>query len=342
MTPKNPTPNQPYERGPWHDRFFRSHFKSPEQIRSLLQLAFTPSQLALFDLNTLTVEPNSQVDPETLTEALTDLRCQLRLKNASSVAVSIIVDHKSNKDSKLFRQLLKYVSTGYTNDADAVLPVVIYHGWKNWKKDKNFHAFEHEALPGEFLSEFGNKLVNFEAIFVNLQIAEQAGELEALRLKERLVLEVLVQVWGADENSYVRWLKAGRELESLAEGKSFARGSFAYLMKIRPQIKISKLRQALSSTMPGDQRMQELAKQWEGEYPDSCLEWKDVGIKEGILQGKQEGIALGKEEGIVEGIRQRQIEVAKRMIQEGDSDERIHRITDLDLEEIAQLKTESD
>ncbi len=322
MTPKNPTPSQPYERGPWHDRFFRSHFKSPEQIRSLLQLAFTPSQLALFDLNTLTVEPNSQVDPETLTEALTDLRCQLRLKNASSVAVSIIIDHKSNKESKLFRQLLKYVSTGYTNDADAVLPVVIYHGWK---KDKNFHAFEHEALPGEFLSEFGNKLVNFEAIFVNLQIAEQVGELEALRLKERLVLEVLLQVWDADENSYVRWLKVGRELESLAEGKSFARGSFAYLMKIRPQIKISKLRQALSSTMPGDQRMQELAKQWEGEYPDSCLEWKDVGIKEGI----------------VEGIRQRQIEVARRMIQEGDSDERIHRITDLDLEEIAQLKTES-
>ncbi len=94
---------------------------------------------------------------------------------------------------------------------------------------------------------------------MNLQVAEQAGELEALRLKERLVLEVLLQVWDADEKSYVHWLKAGRELESLAEGKSFARGSFAYLMKIRPQIKISKLRQALSSTMPGDQRMQELA-----------------------------------------------------------------------------------
>ncbi len=47
--------------GPWHSNFFGANFKHPESAEALLRLALTPSQLALFDLDSLTVESNTLV-----------------------------------------------------------------------------------------------------------------------------------------------------------------------------------------------------------------------------------------------------------------------------------------
>ncbi len=156
-------------RGPWHDRYFRSNFQHPQRILSLLQLALTPQQLSVFDLDSLQVMGDSSVDDHELIESVFDLKCQVRLHNQEHVMISFIVDHKSHTDSRVFRQLLRYIAVEYQRGVSAVVPIVIYHGQVAWYKKKTFHAFEHAKLPGEFLNKFKHHLVNFEAVFVNLR-----------------------------------------------------------------------------------------------------------------------------------------------------------------------------
>ncbi len=167
-------------RGPWHDRYFKSNFHHPQQILSLLQLALSPQQLAVLDLDTLQVVGEHAVDDHELIESVSDLKCQVRLNNQEQVMISFIVDHKSHTDSQVFRQLLRYIAVEYHRGVAAVVPIVIYHGHSAWRKDKTFEAFEHAKLPGEFVHKFKHHLLNFEAVFVNVRELWQKGELTKL------------------------------------------------------------------------------------------------------------------------------------------------------------------
>jgi len=62
------------------------------------------------------------------------------------------------------------------------------------------------------------------------------------------------------------------------------------------------------------------------------------GREEGRAVGREEGRAEGRAEGLAEGERQKAIEIAREMLAEGDSPERVARLTKLSLEEIEKLK----
>lgn len=65
--------------------------------------------------------------------------------------------------------------------------------------------------------------------------------------------------------------------------------------------------------------------------------WKEEGIEIGILDGvkigKQEGIKLGKAEGKTE----EKVEIAKAMLLDGDTVEKVAKITGLSIDEIQKL-----
>jgi predicted transposase/invertase (TIGR01784 family) len=65
--------------------------------------------------------------------------------------------------------------------------------------------------------------------------------------------------------------------------------------------------------------------------------WKEEGIEIGILDGvkigKQEGIKLGK----VEGKTEEKVEIAKAMLLDGDTVEKVAKITGLSIDEIQKL-----
>ena len=62
------------------------------------------------------------------------------------------------------------------------------------------------------------------------------------------------------------------------------------------------------------------------------------GTEEGLKQGKEEGLKQGKEEGIEHGKKQKQKEIAKRMLSKGINIEEIIELTELSKEEIEKLK----
>ncbi|PTQ55294.1 MAG: Signal transduction histidine kinase [Candidatus Carbobacillus altaicus] len=74
----------------------------------------------------------------------------------------------------------------------------------------------------------------------------------------------------------------------------------------------------------------------------AVIEARDRGFAEGRAEGqavgREEGRAEGRAEGLAEGERQKAIEIAKEMLAEGDSVERVARLTKLSLEEVEKLK----
>ena len=94
---------------PWHDRYFKSNFQTPEQVCALLQLVFNPLLLALFDLDTLRMRANSTSKPGSLTEFVSDLLVSVQLKDGDEVGIHLLFEHKSAPDRRLMFQLVRYM-----------------------------------------------------------------------------------------------------------------------------------------------------------------------------------------------------------------------------------------
>jgi predicted transposase/invertase (TIGR01784 family) len=70
---------------------------------------------------------------------------------------------------------------------------------------------------------------------------------------------------------------------------------------------------------------------------EGLAEGRAEGLAEGRSEGLAEGRAEGRAEGLTEGHAEAQFEIARRMKELGDSDERVHAITNLPLETIKSL-----
>ena len=318
--------NQPVKRGPRHDRFFKSHFETPEQIKSLLTVALTAAQLKLFDLSSITVRKSALPDAVELQEHLSDLIVEVRLKRGNPVVISILIEHKSGQDRKLMRQLLVYMARLYDKSTSVVLPITIYHGHSRWRREKSFHRFEHAELPRSFLTAFKEYLIDFKTIFVNLRNKQVRQRVAELPLKERLALQVMADIWEADANRFASWLVQCRSLPEKERADSI--GSIhKYFAQTHESITISQVNRALQTKRSGAKTMQdrqlidEIIKEWNGVIPQS--------YGEAYSQGEEKGI------------RQTTYDFAQRMIQDGVPDSDVQRYTRLSLEDIEKLRNGS-
>ena len=314
--------NQPVKLGPRHDRFFKSHFETPEQIESLLTVALTAAQLKLFDLSSITVRKSALPDAVELQEHLSDLIVEVRLKRGNPVVIGILIEHKSGQDRDLMRQLLVYMARLYDKSTPVVLPITIYHGHSRWRREKSFHRFEHAGLPRSFLTAFKEYLIDFKTIFVNLRNKQVRQRVAELPLKERLALQVMADIWEADANRFASWLVQCRSLPEKERADSI--GSIhKYFAQIHESITISQVNRALQTKRSGAKTMQdrqlidEIIKEWNGVLPQSYGE------------------------AYSQGIRQTTYKFAQRMIQDGVPDSDVQRYTQLPLEEIEKLRNGS-
>ena len=334
--------NQPVKRGPRHDRFFKSHFETPEQIKLLLTVALTAAQLKLFDLSSITVRKSALPDAVELQEHLSDLIVEVRLKRGNPVVIGSLIEHKSGQDSDLMRQLLVYMARLYDKSTPVVLPITIYHGHSRWRREKSFHRFEHAGLPRSFLTAFKEYLIDFKTIFVNLRNKQVRQRVAELPLKERLALQVMADIWEADANRFASWLVQCRSLPEKERADSI--GSIRkYFAQTLESITISQVNRALQTKRSGAKTMQdrqlidEIIKEWNGVIPQSYGEAYSQGEEKGKREGKEEGIKEGEEK----GIRQTTYDFAQRMIQDGAPDSDVQRYTRLSWEDIEKLRNGS-
>ncbi len=313
--------------GPWHYHFFGTHFETPEQIRPLLWFILATYRRDLLDLDSITVRKGNLPDAAELKEYLSDLIVDIPLKSGERVVISVLIEHKSGADPGLMRQLLTYMARLYAKDALAVLPVTIYHGRLQWKREKTFHAFQHEGLPGEFLDAFGDYLIDFRTIFVNLGDEEVRRRMAELPLRERLALQAMADIWEADQDTYSDWMEQTAPLPK-SEREDFIRSYHKYFTNTHRSVTMGELEQALQTkrsgarTMPEREQLEEIMRQWKGVMPQSVAEAEARGNKIGEERGAHKAAC----------------EMAERLIRDGKSDLEVQRYTKLSTEEIEQMR----
>ena len=320
--PSHP-PEKRRTRSTWHNDFFSGHFRTRESVSSLLQLALSPEELELFDLDTVRVESGNLTDAASLRGIHSELVASVRLKDGEQLTVSVVVEHKSYPYSQVMSQILWYVARLYKDGARVVLPILIYHGRKPWRRKKSFHAFQHASLPGEFMACFSQRLVDFEAIELSLREPGMEGRLSELPLVERVVLRVMSEIWEADASNYAQWMDEIRVLPHSQQRELSAslREYFVNVSKVNKMTVVRKVREMHL----GDEYMQhelELLEDLSNETVDSAAR---KGRKIGLEQGRRETA----------------YETAKRLIQLGSSDEFIREATLLSAEEISKIKNGS-
>ncbi|MXW47834.1 MAG: hypothetical protein F4Z97_04210 [Gammaproteobacteria bacterium] len=224
----------------------------------------------------------------------------------------MFVEHKSHPYSQVMSQILWYVARLYKDGARIVLPILIYHGRKPWRRKKSFHTFQHASLPGEFMACFGQRLVDFEAIELSLREPGIEGRLSELPLVERVVLRVMSEIWEADASDYAQWMDEIRELPH-SQQRELSASLREYFVNVSKVNKMTVVRE-VRKMHPGDEYMQyelELLEDLTNETVDSAAK-----------KGRNAAV----------------IEFAKRLIQLGSSDEFIQAATLLSAEEISKIK----
>ncbi len=312
----------------WHNNFFTSHLKHVAWVRDLLSFVLTPAQLALFDLDTLTVASNVMTSTQDLKALYSDLLVKVRLRDHTQVVVSILVEHKSGPDADVMRQLLRYMSTLYEKDVDAVLPIIIYHGAAEWRREKSFRAFEHARLSEEFVAEFGSHLIDFRAVFVSLREPAVRERLRQAPAPLRLVLHAMANIWEADERAFIGWLELVHALPGRLR-RQLLNSVYFYFLNVCEEVKMERLQKELEANEPGDEIMQEIHAQMEDLMSVSVGEIRQQGLLEGMERGMERG-ALRKAQ-----------DIAKRFIADGWSNEEIRKYTDLSVADINQLREAS-
>jgi predicted transposase/invertase (TIGR01784 family) len=127
-----------------HDHFFKESFSRPEVARSFLENYLPQPVLEVLDLNTLTLQKDSFIDPDLL-EHFSDLLYQAATNDGRDLFIYLLLEHKSTAEPwtpvQLLGYLLRIMEQAIRQGAKqlpVVVPLVVYHGKKRWRVATDF------------------------------------------------------------------------------------------------------------------------------------------------------------------------------------------------------------
>ena len=238
-------------RGNAHDYFFRSLVSSPDKVRAIFRLAFSAVQLEHFDLDTVAIEPGNWVDADELHEQRADLVVSVHLKSGENLLVFVLAEHKSRPDRGLMVQLLKYQSSLYVQrKANAVLPVVVYHGKQpDWPGERTFLASR--RLPEGFAEDFSGLLLSFGVSLVDLRRPSNRERFAEIDPEVGLGFQLMADIWETGVQTYPRLMKRSLVLPAGVR-LSFLKRALLYLLMVNPSLTIESIMREVQKRMPGD------------------------------------------------------------------------------------------
>lgn len=139
-----------------HDSFFRSLLADNQMALNYFESALPERIIQLLDLSTLKRAPDSYVSSE-LEKTMSDVvyTCR-RVDGKGSVAICLLVEHKSSPDKFTPVQVGGYLFSGYQHqikqrqkEPTPIIPILFYHGkkkWEYWTLDRLFDGLDEELL----------------------------------------------------------------------------------------------------------------------------------------------------------------------------------------------------
>jgi len=121
-----------------HDKFFKEIFSRKQEAQSFVK-DFLPKQLVdKLNFEDFEIDSNSYID-ETLHESFADIvyNCSY---SKQKIKIALLFEHKTFQDKNIYLQLLRYMLNIWETERNekkkrltVILPIVIYHGRKQWK-----------------------------------------------------------------------------------------------------------------------------------------------------------------------------------------------------------------
>ena len=285
-----------------HDLFVKGFLSNLREAIDFFDSSLPNSMTKLLDLEKLELTKESFIGIEH-EESRTDLLYRVPQKGGSSVYIYLLFEHKSYYDPKIYLQLLEYLSKIYSWQIEnketptIVIPFVFYHGERGWDLGEKFlDTFSANSIPEEFLKF----LPNFAIQLLELKSKGKAFQTRnlALRLYMRMI-QIIRELPDEFKNHLKEIYASLREEPNYAKRIEILRNLLEYLYRARNDAE-------LYST-------KEITKVIEDEYMNVLDKIREEGKIEGKLEGE-----LNKA-----------LETARRMLEEGDSLEKILRITGL-------------
>src|SRR5690606_11302307 len=174
-----------------HDQFFKTMLSNSEAAKVYLR-AFLPDHIqSQLNLETLIITSTSFLNSD-LSNYFADLilECKLSKDLNQNILIALLYEHKSNPYKYTVFQSGGYIFDAYrqqiadkTNPLKLIIPVIYYHGVRNWNPGNIGDHFHH--VP----ETFKNFVPEYEYIFQNLSLLSDE---EIRRLKHHLLVPGLL------------------------------------------------------------------------------------------------------------------------------------------------------
>ncbi|MEZ0541285.1 Rpn family recombination-promoting nuclease/putative transposase [Fibrella arboris] len=156
-----------------HDRYFKETFAQTDILADFLNVYLPETLRNQLDFSSLEREFDTYTD-ETLSEHFADLVFTARLTD-QPVRIAVLLEHKSYTEPYIHFQLNRYVLTVWDAQLSEkkpllpIIPVVVYHGRRRWKKREIRSYFE--QLPdavSPYVPSFDYVLIDLSTILNRL------------------------------------------------------------------------------------------------------------------------------------------------------------------------------
>ena len=287
------------------------------------------------DFTKLEIEKGNFIDA-TDQERFTDILYSVPIKKQSDsehlesseskrLGVFCLIEHKSYKEKNIHSQLLMYLAGIYKTSKMPVIPLVLYHGKKEWDIPTLFSSSL--VIPEHLRKALQKYIPDFH--YELLDLRSDKTEFTGFSVAVQAFLKSLQDIWFLSSKSRLEDLFKDYFARISQENKKMLDDLFNYIItstgKLTINFIVKSAGQYISPKAGGDMRS----------IADELIA---EGRAEGITEGRAEGITEGMTKGRAEGMTKGKAEVAQSLLKEGFSIKIISRSTGLSLEEIERLR----
>jgi len=279
----------------------------------------------IVDLNSIKVQKESYIEPN-LTKRLSDIVYKVNTRDNKDAFIYVISEHQSSVDQLMAFRLWRYsllLAERHIEDKGKlplIFPLVVYSGTAKYTAPRNLWAlFEYPQLAKKLLTE--------DHALVDLQAMSD----DAIARKKHIALFEFVMKHINMRDMLRFWEKLFKTLPDAVimdkeHGYFYISNLLWYIDGKLSEEKRDELSGLIIEHLPkddGEKLMRTIA--------DSYIE---EGINKGIAIGETRGVEKGR----IDGINQRNIEIARRMLQEKTDIKFISSVTGLSVDEILKLQ----
>ena len=292
-----------------HDEAVKDFLSENETAKSFFQEYLPPEIVNNLDFNTLQICKDTFIDKK-LAKYFSDILYQVDI-NQTSIFVYLLIDHKSREDRFTGFQFLKYMVRIWelylkqheeAGPLPVIIPMVIYHGAREWQADTRFVAlFNAPDYMKAYIPDFKYNLYD---------ISHVPDESIKGAVLLRILFLTLKYIFTPELRYKLRKeiFPLFHELKDKAKGTEYLEALLRYLTDSARNLPLEELNETVTQLFEeGGEIMATIAEKW---------------IEKGIEKGMEKG----------------KWDVVKNSLEAGLPIKTIERITGLPIEEIKQVK----